>query len=90
MREHIDKERIYLFSPYAITATHVEIEGIIFEEKLRECVQLAVRRNELLNARVTLDDNGEAWYETQVFDSNPNEQLRRYHNAYWKDIVCEQ
>lgn len=90
MREHIDKERIYLFSPYAITATHVEIEGIIFEEKLRECVQLAVRRNELLNARVTLDDNGEAWYETQVFDSNPNEQLRIYHNAYWKDIVSEQ
>lgn len=90
MKEQIKKERLHLFAPRDILVTHVEAVGIIFEEKLREALKTAVSRNELLNARVVMEKNGEAYFETQKFDENPNEMLRVYHNAYWKDIVREQ
>ena len=90
MKEQLEKERIYLFSPFAVTVTRVEIEGILFIEKLQEAVSLAVQKNELLNARVALYENGEAYYETQIFDSNPNDEIRVYQNLYWKDLVKEQ
>ena len=57
---------------------------------LEDAVRNAVRKNELLNARVVLLENGEAYYETQVFDSNPNEVIKIYQDVYWKDLVKEQ
>ena len=90
MKERIEKERIHLFAPGDVLVTHVEIEGIIFEEKLRESVKNAVSKNELLNARVVIDKNGSAYYETQKFDENPNDMVRILHHVYWKDIVNEQ
>lgn len=90
MKERLEKERIYLFSPYAVSVTRVEIEGVLFIEKLREAVVYAVRRNELLNVRVALEENGEAYYETQVFDDNPNEIIKICEDVYWKDLVKEQ
>ena len=36
MKERIDKERLHLFAPRDILVTHVEVEGIIFIEKLKE------------------------------------------------------
>lgn len=90
MKEQLEKERLYLFSPFAVSVTRVEIEGILFIEKLQEAVSLAVQKNELLNARVALYENGEAYYETQIFDLNPNDMIRVYQNLYWKDLVKEQ
>lgn len=90
MKERIEKERLHLFAPGDVLVTHVEIEGIIFEEKLRESVKNAVSKNELLNARVVIDKNGSAYYETQKFDENPNAMVRILHHVYWKDIVNEQ
>lgn len=90
MKERIEKERIHLFSPYAVMITHVEMVGVVFEEKLREAVKNAVRKNEILNARVVIEEDGSAYYETQKFDENPNETLRVLRNVYWKDIVKEQ
>ena len=90
MKERIEKERIHLYAPRDILVTHVEIEGIIFEEKLREAVKNAVSKNELLNARVVTEKNGSAYYETQKFDENPNDMVHVLHHVYWKDIVKEQ
>lgn len=90
MKERLERERIYLCSPYAVSVTRVEIEGVLFIEKLREAVACAVRRNELLNVRVVLEENGEAYYETQVFDDNPNETIKICEDIYWKDLVREQ
>ena len=90
MKERIDKERLHLFAPRDILVTHVEVEGIIFIEKLKEAVKNAVARNEILNSRVVIEKDGNAYYETQKFDDNPNDMVRVLHNVYWKDIVSEQ
>ena len=55
MKERIDKERLHLFAPRDILVTHVEVEGIIFIEKLKEAVKNAVARNEILNSRVVIE-----------------------------------
>ena len=73
MKERIDKERLHLFAPRDILVTHVEVEGIIFIEKLKEAVKNAVARNEILNSRVVIEKDGNAYYETQKFDDNPND-----------------
>ena len=90
MKERIDKERLHLFAPRDILVTHVEVEGIFFIEKLKEAVKNAVARNEILNSRVVIEKDGNAYYETQKFDDNPNDMVRVLHNVYWKDIVSEQ
>lgn len=90
MKERIDKERLHLFAPRDILVTHVEVEGIIFIEKLKEAVKNAVAKNEILNSRVVIEKDGNAYYETQKFDDNPNDMVRVLHNVYWKDIVSEQ
>lgn len=90
MKERLERERLYLFSPYALSITRVEIEGVVFIEKLQEAVIQAVRKNELLNVRVALSEKGEAYYETQIFDSNPNEVIKICKDVYWKDVVKEQ
>lgn len=90
MKERLERERLYLFSPYTVTVTRVEIEGLVLAEMLKDAVANAVRKNELLNARVTFSANGEAYYETQIFDSNPNEVIKICKDVYWKDLVKEQ
>ena len=90
MKERLERERLYLFSPYAVSVTRVEVEGLILAPMLEDAVRNAVRKNELLNVRVALSKNGEAYYETQIFDSNPNEIVKIYQNVYWKDLVKEQ
>ncbi len=90
MKQKLGRERLYLYSPFAVSVTKVEIEGHVYIALLKDAIIEAVRKNEILNARVVITKKGEAYFENQFFETNPNETVKIYKDFDWREVVKEQ
>lgn len=62
MRYRIETERENLFDVNMVIAMRVRIEGEIVFEQLEKAFRKAVASYEILNSRVVIEDNGDAYY----------------------------
>jgi NRPS condensation-like uncharacterized protein len=86
MKYMISKERTHLFSPAANVSVKIDIEARIDIDTMKMAIDKAVRNNEILNCRIELDEDGEAFYVNMpdpVYSVTVSEQE-------WTDIVSEQ
>ena len=90
MKQKLGRERLYLYSPFAASVTKVEIEGHVYIALLKDAISEAVCKNEILNARVVITKKGEAYFEDQFFETNPNETVKIYKDVDWRQVVKEQ
>ncbi len=62
MNTRIQKERTHVFAPSISVAVAATIAGKIDEEQLSAAITKAVLNNEILNCKIELNENGEAFY----------------------------
>lgn len=85
-RIKIDKERTWVFSPVNNIVMKVDIKGNILEAKLKEAIRNTVSQYEMLHQKITLDQEGNAYYEK----SESFEPLIRSMNLDWTEVAKEQ
>lgn len=59
----IQKERTHIFSPSINIAMLGTIAGAVTDAALREAITRAVGKHEILSCKITLDEQGQAYYE---------------------------
>lgn len=64
MKLEIKKERTHLFAPSINIAVMVSFAGKLEDSLLYAAVQTAVKNNEVLRSKITISENGDAFYET--------------------------
>lgn len=90
MRYKITSERTNLFAPNIHVAMSVLIKGCNHHEELIEAIQIACLQNEILNCKIVLEENGEAFYE-KISTSNQSIIYRENNSAnQWISIIKEQ
>ena len=62
-RIKIETERPHLFDTSILIAMRIHVKGSVSENALRDAFQKAVSAHEILTMKVTLLENGEAYYE---------------------------
>lgn len=86
MKSEIRKERTHLFAPSINIACMVSFIGVVEDFMLHAAIQTAVSNNEVLNTKITMSENGDAFYEAveprKVYIDNFYED--------WEEKVTEQ
>lgn len=90
MKQKLGRERLYLYSPFAVSVTKVEIEGHVYIALLKNAIIEAVSKNEILNTKIVITKKGEAYFENQSSEINPNEKIEICKDLDWKDVIKEQ
>ena len=62
MRYKIETERENLFDVNMVIAMRVRVEGKLLFEELEKAFNKAVAAYEILNSKVVIEDNGDAFY----------------------------
>lgn len=86
MKYMLNKERTHLFSPAANVAVKIDIEARVDIDTMKDAIDKAVRNNEILNCKIEMNEDGEAFY-TKITD--PVYSVR-VSEQEWTDIVSEQ
>ncbi|VYU17114.1 hypothetical protein [Clostridium tertium] len=85
MKNHIYSERVDLFDPNIYINLVVEIIGNPNTEEVISAVKLAFKSNEATMSKITLDNNGEAYYE-KISASGCKVECT---NGDWRAIIKE-
>lgn len=87
IKAELKKERVYLCAPNSCVATSVNIIGNIEIDKLRIAIKEAVKHNEILNTKIQVEANGNAYYITDNVRPIPPISIS---NFSWQEIAEEQ
>ena len=82
----VDKERLWVFAPVYLVVSKAEVEGDISIDQLREAIKTAVSAHELLQQKIILDEEWNAYY-------NPCEPFPFVIEEYdgdWREVVYAQ
>lgn len=86
MKNAIDKERTWIFSPVNNIAIKVDIKGNIGEEQLKNAIKDTVNHYEMLHQKIVVDKDGYAYYER----SDLFEPVIKPMESEWKEVAKEQ
>ncbi len=85
-KSELKKERMYLCAPNSCVTTSVTIVGNMEIDKLCNAIREAVKHNEILNTKIRVESNGNAYYITE----NVRQPSISVSNTSWQKIVEEQ
>ncbi|EKQ54660.1 MAG: hypothetical protein B655_0651 [Methanobacterium sp. Maddingley MBC34] len=76
-------ERVYFWTPYSNVSLITRINGNVSPEKLRYAINTARKMHPLLGAKITFDDDNNAWFSTDNVPQ-PNVKITpRVSNTQW-------
>lgn len=85
-RIRIQKERTHVFSPSITIAMLGTIKGDVTDHALGAALAAAVSNHEILGCKITLDEEGQAFYEKM---EQPLIRVEQF-DCDWKAVVQEQ
>lgn len=86
MKNYITTERTNLFEPNSTITMKFSIEGPVTNNEIETAIYMAIQANQILNTKIVLSSDGQAWYE-----KNENQQNKVIlSDKPWEAIYHEQ
>jgi hypothetical protein len=86
LKNYITTERADLYEPNITIAMKFSIVGNPTDNEVVNAIYAAMQANEILNTKIAIVPNGQAWYE----ESNKQENMVTISDDNWRDIFYEQ